>query len=101
MPAFAYTARDSNGAAASGTLVAESITQATQQLRAEGKYPTSVRPASDPAAGRATVAVGGRGIKISRKEVVQFSTQLGVMVETGVTLSEALVCIATQSEKPQ
>jgi type IV pilus assembly protein PilC len=39
----------------------------------------------------------GAGIKIPRKEVIQMSTQLAIMVETGVTISEALECIAQQS----
>ncbi len=47
------------------------------------------------------VEVRGRGIKISRKEVIQMSTQLSVMVETGVTITEALDCIAQQSSNPR
>jgi type II secretory pathway component PulF len=95
MPAFAYTARDSSGAAVSGTLVAASVAEVTQMLRADGKYPVAVRPAGEAAAPRAA-----RGIKISRADVIALATQLSVMVETGVTLSEALDCIVAQTEKP-
>src|SRR5207244_3965572 len=44
---------------------------------------------------------GKKGIKISRADVIQVATQLAIMVETGVTLTEALECIAAQSEKPK
>ena len=37
---------------------------------------------------------------MSRADIIQFSTQLAIMVETGVTLVEALDCIATQATKP-
>jgi type IV pilus assembly protein PilC len=98
MPTFSYSARDHTGAALSGTLVAESLAQASQLIRAEGKYPTSLRPAgAAPDAGRSRP----RGSRMSRKDLIHISTQLAIMIETGVTLNEALECIATQSEKPR
>jgi type IV pilus assembly protein PilC len=98
MPSFTYTARDDSGAAVSGTIAAASLAEVGQLLRHEGKYPISVAPVELSRAGRS--ARGTRGVKISRAEVIQFSTQLGIMVETGVTLTEALDCIAQQAEKP-
>jgi len=101
MPAFAYTARDSSGAQVTGNLVADSVAEVSRILRGEGKYPTSVRAAEDAPGAVAAVRSGPRGIKVSRAEVIQFATQLSIMVETGVTLSEALDCIAAQSTLPQ
>lgn len=98
MATFAFTARDQSGLAASGTLTADSIAEVTRMLRAEGKYPVSVRPADQAAAATAS---SGTNIRIPRAEVIQFANQLAVMTETGVTLSEALECIAAQSVKPQ
>lgn len=97
MPSFAYIARDSSGALASGTLVGDSVTDVTRLLRAEGKYPTSIKPAEE-----STPRILRRptGIRVSRADVIQLATQLSIMIETGVTLSEALECIATQVEKP-
>ena len=105
MPTFAYTARDESGTAVSGTLVADTIALVGQALRAEGKYPTSVRLAStnDDSSSNSTTSSSGTGragIKVSRADVIQFSTQLAIMLETGVTLLEALDCIASQSLKP-
>jgi type IV pilus assembly protein PilC len=80
---------------------AETQAEVTQKLRAEGKYPTSVRLAADAEMPAKASLTSNRGIKITRADLIQVSTQLSVMIETGVTLSEALDCIATQSEKPQ
>jgi type IV pilus assembly protein PilC len=99
MTTFAYTARDHAGSPASGTLVAASIAEATQLLRADGKYPTSIKPAGEAGATEGA-HVGRRGLRMSRKDLIQFSTQLAIMVDTGVTLSEALECIANQADKP-
>jgi type IV pilus assembly protein PilC len=96
---FAYTARDSSGAAVSGNLAAASAVEVTQMLRAEGKYPITVTGADESSPERSR-AISRRGIRISRKDLIQISMQLAIMVETGVTLPEALDCIAGQSEKP-
>ena len=107
MQTFAYSARDSSGAAVSGTLAAGSIQEVTKLLRADGKYPTSIKPAESgsgsaaaPSAAAAVAPVASGGVKISRADVIQLSTQLAIMVETGVTVPEALDCIAAQSAKP-
>ena len=105
MPTFVYTARDNAGAPVSGQLVAETVAEVTQLLRRDGKYPTSVRLADDqaderPFASSSPASAGQAGVRISRAEVIQLSTQLAIMLETGVTLIEALDCIAAQIEKP-
>ena len=68
-------------------------------LRAEGKYPISVRPGVD-ANELARASNRGNGVRMARADVIQFSTQLAIMVETGVTLVEALDCVASQASKP-
>ena len=98
MPSFAYIARDNTGAAVSGTLIADSIAEVGRLLRGDGKYPTSIQPASQASVARPGRAV--RGIKVPRADVIQLATQLSIMVDTGVTLSEALNCIAMQADKP-
>lgn len=100
MQTYNYTARDSAGNAIAGTLTAESITEVTQILRRDGKYPTSVQDAqqNDTLAPRTHPR---NGIKIPRADVIQLSTQLAIMVETGVTLTEAIECIAQQTDKPK
>jgi type II secretory pathway component PulF len=97
MPTFAYSARDNAGAPLNGTLVAESAAHAGQLIRAEGKYPTSIRPAALAAE---PDRLGPRGRRMARKDLIHVGMQLAIMIDTGVTLSDALECIAAQSEKP-
>ena len=97
MPTFAYTARDESGNAVSGTLVGASVAEVSQALRAQRQYPVSIRPAVASDSPKETVAP--RGIKVSRAEVIQLSTMLATMLETGVTLNEALDCVALQADR--
>lgn len=101
MPTFAFTARDSSGRPVSGTLAASNAGEVLQTLRSEGKFPVAVKVAEPQRSETAAGSIGRRGIKVSRAEIIQFSMQLSIMVETGVQLSEALDCIAKQAEKPQ
>src|SRR4051812_10482489 len=102
MPAYVFTARDNSGNAASGTILAESEVHAQEVLRADGKYPTSIRLASEAKADEAGAPAsdGSADIKVSRSDVIQISHQLAIMIETGVTLSDALDCIAIQCDRP-
>lgn len=105
MPTFLYTARDDAGQLINGTLAAASVDDAGRTLRAERKYPVRIRPAAagssaGTSAAGADAALTPRpsgGIRIARSELIHLSTQLSVMLETGVTLTEALDCIARQA----
>lgn len=100
MPTYLYTARDSNGAASTGSISAASVLEVTQLLRRDGKYPVKIELGGAPAASAPTNGARA-GIKIARADVIQLSNQLAIMVETGVTLTEALECIAMQTDKPK
>lgn len=97
MPMYAFTARDSAGTLVEGTIQAINTDDASRLLRAQGKFASSIKPTS--ASGNAATTRGS--IKISRDEVIQFSNQLSVMLDTGVTLAEALDCCAENAERPQ
>jgi len=104
MPTYVYTARDNSGDPVNGTTAADSVAELTQRLRREGKYLTSVNEAPDgaedaPRSG-ASASLAQAGVRVSRAEVIQLSTQLAIMLETGVTLLEALDCAAAQAAKP-
>ena len=103
MPTYVYTARDSSGDAASGSLVADTVAHAQQLLRAQGHYPTSIRAATEaeldaPQAEEA--ADDNADVRIARADLINVAYQLGIMIETGVTLSDALDCVAAQAERP-
>src|SRR5688572_23767524 len=104
MPTYVYTARDNSGDPVNGTTAADSVAELTQRLRREGKYLTSVNEAPDgaedaPRSG-ASASLAQAGVRVSRAEVIQLSTQLAIMLETGVTLLEALDCATAQAAKP-
>jgi type IV pilus assembly protein PilC len=96
MPNFTYTARDAAGQTSTGTLAAANVADVGKHLRAGGKFPLNVQPAAAARGGGA----GMPNIKVGRAEVIQIATQLAIMVETGVTITEALDCIAAQATKP-
>src|SRR5277367_3104257 len=98
MPMFQFTARDGSGTLSTGSVMADSITAAVDALRSDGKYPTSLTPAEQTAAPR--TALFSRDPKMGRKDILQFATQLQIMIETGVTLSEELENIGNQAHKP-
>lgn len=96
MPNYAYTARDSTGQSVTGVLPAEDTADAIRQIRATGKFPVAVLPAKE-SQDQQPGALRGGGIRIARADLIHLSTQLSIMLDTGVTLVEALDCIAKQT----
>lgn len=94
MPQFQYKTRDSKGDTATGTIAAETAEEAGAKLRAQGQFVITLDESHDaddwqPKTGRQ---------RIKRQDVITFSHQLSVMVDTGVPISDALSCCAEQSE---
>src|SRR5512138_1960554 len=98
MASFAYTARDGAGLPVSGTMEAASAMEVSLQLRAQGRYPTSVEPVQNSLDAPATTR--RRQFRLSRADLIHVTTQLGIMTETGVTLVEALECTGAQAARP-
>ncbi len=95
MPQFAYVAREPGGAVIKGMMSAASVAEAARQLRGDGKFPVRVDPATG--AGKAPAASASAtptaikpGNRVKPEDVIYFTSQLKVMVETGVSLAEAL-----------
>lgn len=96
MPTYAYRARDARGAVRSDTIEAESEHAALQTLRGEGLTITELRLA------RSVIDIEEvqrrqAAKSVRREEVIAFSSQMSVMLETGVPISEALDAFMTQS----
>src|ERR1035437_5723785 len=99
---FAYQARDQRGQVVNGSIAAGSLADATKALRAEGKYIVDIKQARPGSAAEnpsasATFGPVGKNTRIKREELIYFTMQLSVMVDTGVPLSEALQSLADQS----
>jgi len=97
MAHFRYKVRDSSGELASGTIEAGSLQAAGATLRQQGRFIVELAESSGPAAGKPAAA---RRKKVKRAEVISFAHQLATMVQTGVPISEALDCVAEQSDNP-
>jgi type IV pilus assembly protein PilC len=124
MAQFQYKARDGHGRLNEGIVAAPTASQAGAILRGQGMFVIAVQEAvgkmskAATAASQTKAAPATRGTKpvakisdddddwqpttgrqkIRRQDVITFAHQLAVMVDTGVSISEALSCCADQSE---
>jgi len=97
MTTFAYTARDSSGQLINGTLEAMDVNDASKQLRGEGKYIVKLDEADVNTMAHQNVTFEERYRRIKRDDVIYFAHQMSIMIETGVTLGEALESVAEQT----
>ena len=88
MPAFQYQCRDTLGAVVQGTLEASDTDAATQQLRRDGLAVIELNEEDEGIFPR----------RVRRGEIVYVTTQLAVMVDTGITLAAALAGIQAQEK---
>ena len=101
---FSYQARDQRGQLVNGYVSAASLGDATKLLRAEGKYIVDIKAAragaaseSPGAAKSSAVQAPVRKTSVKREELIYFTMQLSIMVDTGVPLSEALQSLSEQA----
>ncbi len=98
MPNYRYQVRSAGGQVQSGTMSADSISTAAAILRNQGAKVLSVTPADE----RVTQSVLQRlralnSSRPSQKHVLDFTTQLSVMIRAGINLRAALDGIADQT----
>ncbi len=97
MPRFSYQARDLHGDSQGGFIEAANEAEARRKLRSDGLTATRVELSSEMVdVERIRIQQAAKSIR--RDEVIAFSAQLGVMLETGVPLSEALHAFVEQSK---
>ena len=99
MPTFSYKARDARGVEIGGTVEASSQLEGLRMLRSDGLVVTDIREGAGVAVDVSAIQMkqAARSVKVG--EVVSFSEQLSVMLETGVPLSDALDAYLKQSKK--
>ena len=101
MPTFSYTARSKAGARIQGTLEAADRHAALVAISKMGHTPVSVAPAAEA---KPKKAGGGSFFKLSRpatmnmREVSLFTGELCDLLDAGMTLGNALNCLAQQAE---
>ncbi len=100
MPAYRYQVRSGSGQVVVGVLSADSPTSAAAALRAQGNHVLSIN-ALDGAGGSAGLLKSLKELNSGRptlKHVLDFTTQLAVMVRAGIGIRSALEGIAEQTE---
>ncbi len=97
MLTFSYQARDSHGQLVSDVVHAPSRAEAIRQLQRDGKVVTGIKLGGTPVdTGEVLVRQSAR--QVGREEVISFAAQVGVMLETGVPLAEALKAFHAQTK---
>lgn len=94
---FIYQAKDSQGSLRSGELNVDSHEAATTQLRQQGLYVVSLEEAAVVSA-RSGPSLFAK--KITKRDIVEFASQLAVMVDAGVPISSALEGLVGQTDVP-
>jgi len=97
MPQFAYRVREKTGEFSTGTLTADTVSDATHSLQSKGKTIISLQEDFGQISSEEVPLIGGVK-KVKKDDVIFFAAQLAVMVDTGVPLSEALDMIGSQTE---
>ncbi len=102
MPQYRYQARHSGGQVQAGVLAAENAAAAASILRQQGHHVLQLSPIQ-------TVAAGG--LKLgdlvnyssgpSSKDILDFTTQLAVMIRAGISIRAALDGISDQVTNPK
>ena len=91
--AYQYTARDPLGKTHQDTIDSPSAEAAVEQLRRDGFSVIDIEEEDDDGEG-----IFSRGV--SRKDVIYLTSQLAIMVETGITISSALEAVFEQEDNP-
>ena len=94
---FIYQAKDSRGALRSGELNVDSYEVAATQLRQQSLYVVSLEEAVESSAKGLPSLFAKR---ITQRDIVEFASQLAVMVDAGVPISSALEGLVGQTDNP-
>lgn len=97
MPRYAYSARDGMGVMRTGIVEARSESDAVANLRDDELTVTEIRIATQ-IGGEHRRRIDAVARRVKREEVIAFTDQMAVMLETGVPLSEALDAFLQQTK---
>ncbi len=101
MAAFTFQARDDAGNLLKGDIEASDLNEAARRLRSEGKFVVRVEPKIRASAGPVRHnSIGGMD-RYRADDLIYFTNQLAVMVETGVSLTEALDACVHEGNSPR
>jgi general secretion pathway protein F len=95
MAAYRYEALDAAGREVSGLVQADTPRQARTQLRAQGLLPSALDPVRSRERARQAWMRG-----ISSAELSLATTQLATLLESGLTMEQALTALIEEASKP-
>ena len=100
MPSYRYQMRTNGGETSVGVIGAETALAAAQQLRKQGNTVLQLAPVRQAASGGLMQKLKALNYTSgpSQKDVLNFTTQLAVMMRAGISLRAALEGIAEQTE---
>ncbi len=98
MPAFRYAAKDSSGRAVAGVLESSDERALANLLRQQQLIIISIRPETQKA--KFSLAHLGFGGRIKLPELVLFSRQFATMIDSGISLVQALEILTEQIDHP-
>ncbi|KCZ94306.1 type II secretion system inner membrane protein GspF [Hyphomonas johnsonii] len=97
MAAFEYVAVDTGGKRMKGVISADSPRAARRELRLRELMPVEVSPLS----AKSSRGVAGAGGRISEKDRALLARQLAVLLQSGLTVEQALTAAASDGTKPE
>ncbi len=95
MPRYAYIAIAASGRKAKGTITAESPYAARKQLRVRSIHPTSITEVGVADEGRA--ALTSFFSKGGKRQIIDFTKQMAILLNSGIKLTEALSVLTMQA----
>ncbi len=101
MPTFTYRAADRQGRTIEGVMEAADARGVVERLQRDAYFPVNVSPQAERRSALGISLPGlGRG-RISRRDVLTFTHQLGTLVEAGLPLDRALVILEDLAPNPR
>jgi len=112
MANFQYSALDAKGEQTTGTIPANSETEAIQQLRAKGLYPTQIQEEGKGRKGKVAAPVKSKakaaakaskslvGGRVKPKNLMIFTRQLATLIDSGLPLLRSLTVLEKQEPHP-
>ena len=101
MPTYRYQMRTSGGETTVGVLSAENALAAAQQLRNQGNTVLQLTPIGGVQSMGKRLQSVNYSSGPSQRDVLNFTSQLAVMIRAGISLRAALEGIAEQTENPK
>jgi len=102
MPEYQYQTRSTNGQTTAGVLSAENAIAAAQVLRAQGNQILQLTPVSKSVRSfRERLKSLNQSSGPTARDILNFTSQLAVMIRAGISIRAAIEGIAEQTENPK